>query len=144
MKRLLVLLAFTGFAVAQDCPVAVEKVIESVHVTNYRSGFEIQYKNVSPKKIKAVSFNVTFYDAVERAHSSLDSFTSDKKLEPNKSNKQKWLPWWQGYNREDWRNGAEAWATRVLFDDGTIWSDDGTHSCKGLSYIRKKQTGKTT
>lgn len=137
MKYLLVLFMLTGAAFAQ-CPVEILHVNPHAYVSQRGSGFKIEFRNASEKKIKGVEFNASYFDGVNTERPGYESFVAKKNLEPTKKTSQTWVPYFRYINRDNGENGAEAWVTKVLFEDGSIWRDDGSRTCKGESNIRAK------
>jgi hypothetical protein len=128
MKRLLaVLLLMCGMAAAQ-CPVEFTKVLNQ----RYNGTIFVKWKNTSDKTIVGMTFGASFLDAVGDGHPvDWQGYADDHKAEPGKGHSDHWrvalMNKYYGYKK------AEVWLTKVKFDDGTLWKDDGTHQCKGAS-----------
>ncbi len=93
---------------------------------------EVQWHNQSAQTMVAVRFAVQFFDEVDSA-TLLQEITLPQRLKPTKNG--------SGLAAADVNNGVasgwdkkrnthlSAWIERVKFADGSIWNDDGSHSC---------------
>lgn len=130
----LILAASPVFA---QCPVEILDVNPrgATHMLNLGRGLgfvatgsdlTVKWKNISSKEIAGIKFGIAWIDAVGDQHPAHTGFTGEDKVKPGQTKKYQWdIP----LNQDETR--AEGWLTKVLFKDGTVWEDNGTHSCKG-------------
>jgi hypothetical protein len=131
----------------QTCPIAVKKVNPrafpfSSGLLDYESGkdpwdsyLQIEYSNVSNKTIAGIRFGVYFVSGMREADRSVYNYESEQKVRPGETKK----PYWADgvYEHEYGRTmGAMVWPQRIMYEDGTYWTDDGTQSCGNVKFIQ--------
>jgi hypothetical protein len=93
---------------------------------------EVQWRNQSAQTMIAVRFAVQFFDVVD-SPTYLQEVTLEQKLKPTKTNSGLAAADTNGGLAPAWFNKRNthltAWIERVKFADGSIWNDDGSHSC---------------
>jgi hypothetical protein len=127
MKRLMaVLLLMCGMAAAQ-CPITVEHVVVHDISRGREVNLKAKWKNTSDKTIIGVKFQVLYFDPTKDAHDPHETFSSDQKTKPGDSKTTYWRNylWSQVYQYHE----ADIWPTKVVFDDGSVWRDDGSKQC---------------
>lgn len=130
--------ALLGQATAQSgCPVDIDSPSHT-RLKPFGTHVTVRYKNVSDKVMIGVKLGLELLDDVGDAHDVFANIASSRKREPSKSNTiiadilllDVPPPPWKRDNVQ--RNGLRAYLVKVLYEDGTVWEDDGTHSCVSL------------
>jgi hypothetical protein len=132
MRHVLTALLLCGIAAAQDCPVQVTWISALPHAHT----FAIKYTNTSGKAVKAVEFVGQFYNSLDEPTSTWSRMLDHRRVNPGSKTEIKFI-----IDRdflEASRNGTEAYVKEVLFDDGTRWQDDDSHSCRMANKGRSK------
>jgi hypothetical protein len=115
------------------CPILIPQIWTHRYSDTdpWHSALWIKITNTTPKAITAIRFGVAFTDAFGTRKVSPYGRGSDLLLKPGKSSS---YGWDDGVEAGDImrRTGAIVWMEKVLFADGSVIVDDGTHSCGGM------------
>ena len=130
-------LAAAGQAPAQSCPVLIQNLESSsggkaglfaalAGAGSSNTYLILKYQNNSQKQVSGVRFVVVYLNSVREPAFTEDVTTPTEKLKPGRSSSL--------INADGQISGGQkvetfGWVARVLFADGTTWSDDGSKSC---------------
>lgn len=96
-----------------------------------RSFLTVKYQNNSNHEVTGIRFRVSYFNSVQEVQHVSDVITpTGAKLKPKKGFTVVQSDW-VSVGRE--RMQLAGWVDKVVFADGTSWSDDGTHACKATS-----------
>lgn len=123
------------------CPIEITKVDPRSYpfgTTGPCCQLQIKFRNSSDKTIVATKFGAGFLDATNDRHDSAWNYTSNDVVRPGEKKGPHWddIVYFEEYG---YGIKAEAWLVKVLFSDGTSWEDDGSKSCKGVSWEKEKK-----
>jgi hypothetical protein len=127
--------------VGGECPLEITKVDPRSYpfgTTGPCCQLQIKFRNTGNKTIVAAKFGADFLDATNDRHESAWNYTSDDVVRPG----EKKGPHWEDivyFEEFGYSIKAEAWLQKALFSDGTSWQDDGSKSCKGVSWEKEKK-----
>jgi hypothetical protein len=130
----------------QDCPVSIANLTTgnsfkaSMLVSMESQGnsrsigksfLTVKYQNDSNKEVTGIRFRVSYFNSVQEIQHVSDVITpTGAKLKPKKSFSVV-QPDWVFVGTEKMQ--LAGWVDKVVFADGTSWSDGGTHACKATS-----------
>jgi hypothetical protein len=121
----------------QTCPIQLTKVKYAGMAVSILAGVaqdltgidagvpiaQVQFTSQSNQEINGIRFNIQYFDAVD-SPTYTQTITYQAKLKTNKSS---------GALAQAWLGTANthlsAYVDRIKFKDGSIWNDDGSHSC---------------
>lgn len=96
-----------------------------------KSFLTVKYQNDSNKEVTGIRFRVSYFNSVQEVQHVSDVITpTGAKLKPKKSFSVV-QPDWVFVGTETMK--LSGWVDKVVFADGTSWSDDGRHVCKATS-----------
>jgi hypothetical protein len=130
MKSALVVILLGSALYAQDkCTVefrwAIADYIEhGKGCREFNQCDSIKIENTSDKKIVDAEFGMTYLDAVGDPVNNVLDYSNDAKVKPGKDKTYIWTKKDSGRH-----SGSIAWVKKILFEDGSTWSDDGSKSC---------------
>ena len=126
-----------GQAHAQSCPVVIQNLESSssakaglyAFLTTAGSSSTyliLKYQNNSQKLVSGVRFVVVYLNSVREPVYTDDLTTPTEKLKPGKSSS---LINADGQITGGQKTETIGWVAKVLFADGSTWTDDGSRSC---------------
>jgi|ERR1017187_1592809 hypothetical protein len=96
---------------------------------NSKTQFEIRYRNVSGKDIKASKFGALFFNALDEPIYSYAQYIDSELLKANVKANDKRVSVGLWYQFNDTAEIADAYVIKVKFADGTFWEDNGSFRC---------------
>jgi len=99
----------------------------------------IEFKNISPKPIIGIRFQVEFVNSLAEAKPSVYVYTSDEVVKPGKVSK----PYWGDgvyFHEYGFSMRAIVWADKIRFSDNSFFEDDGNRICS----LRKEPSANAT
>ncbi len=130
--------AQTGVQPVQPCPIAIPRMLTHGVVSEYQdtdpwhSYLRIKVVNTTAKVITAIRFGVAFTDSFGTPAVSVFAHSSDETIKPGKFKIISWADGVEAGNAAR-RTGAIVWMEKVLFADGSVLVDDGTHTCGAMT-----------
>lgn len=146
LRSIMAVISLLGTISAQTspCPIQITELRQRAHNTNWNAvlgtsddeldksgyGMKVQFVNLSEKTIKAAEFSMVMYDGVDRERESIRSYVMTKRAKPSQKVTQFFLPpEFSAFAQVNRRRGIAVWATRVLFEDDSVWDSNGTREC---------------
>jgi hypothetical protein len=87
----------------------------------------VRYKNDSDKTLAGIKFAANSIDATLDKHLLPETHSGKSGLKPGKEESGSWKNIWDDDDVD--RPQIEVFVVKVLFSDGTTWTDDGSQSC---------------
>jgi hypothetical protein len=131
MKYAMLLFFAAGLAAAQSAPVKCPIQFKVVETRRWVPDVGVGFWNRSDKVIVGVKFQLQMFDATGDPAKSPFEYVSAHKVKPGKYSDPGWT---NAYlERPYMSHKATMWLQKAMFEDGTTWEDDGTHSCSMTS-----------
>lgn len=124
---LALLLQQQGKPKPQSCPVQIVKFSSHGAAVDYSypGHANVTLSNTTDKLVVATIIKLSAIDAVGDEHEFVvtPTLSSKDKIKPGQTKKASWTIHTPDAQR------LKAWISALRFEDGTVWHDDGTHSC---------------
>ena len=137
MKRniaLFVMLIFGEFAAAQGrCPIVFSSLTVAPNSQNVNT-IDVMYRNASNKNIRSVRFAIATIDAFgEVNESQAITFENAEVYAKPGEVKEEYRPGWPPPSLNSAGEfhliKSKIWLQKLMFVDGSIWQDNGSHAC---------------
>lgn len=129
------LLLFVGTLAAQDCPVKMSDL--NLYFSTRGDRMHVKIANTGSKTLTAVALGIIWYDVTQLPRESPQLFERKMSLKTGKDLTFRYYgEIFSPYG--DRQGGAKIYLARAVFDDGSIWQDNGDHKCYVPDYLQEK------